>query len=114
MSTQSGEGIAVMPSALMVYGGWDEHEPRQCVELFAPVLQEHGFDVRLSDTLDAYLDAERLRELDLIVPVWTMGTITKEQEAGLLEAVLGGVNVAGWHGGMADSFRDNPNYQFMV
>jgi len=103
-----------MPSALMVYGGWDGHEPKQCVDRFAPILQGHGFDVQLADTLDAYLDAERLKALDLIVPVWTMGTITKEQEAGLLEAVKGGVNIAGWHGGMADSFRNNPNYQFMV
>jgi type 1 glutamine amidotransferase len=43
-----------------------------------------------------------------------MGTITKEQEAGLLAAVRSGVNIAGWHGGMADSFRNNPDYQFMV
>src|SRR3712207_2763330 len=104
MSARPGEGIVVMPSALMVYGGWDGHEPKQCVDRFAPILQGHGFDVQLADTLDAYLDAERLKALDLIVPVWTMGTITKEQEAGLLEAVKGGVNIAGWHGGMADSF----------
>ena len=43
-----------------------------------------------------------------------MGTITREQETGLLEAVASGVGLAGWHGGMADSFRNNPNYQFMV
>src|SRR5215208_6520421 len=85
-------GGNAMPSALMVYGGWDGHEPKRCVDLFAPILQGHGFDVQLSDTLDAYLDAERMRSLDLIVPVWTMGTITKEQEAGLLGAVKGGVN----------------------
>lgn len=103
-----------MPSALMVYGGWEGHEPKKCVDVFAPILQGHGFDVQLADTLDVYLDAERLKTLDLIVPVWTMGTITKEQEKGLLDAVAGGVNIAGWHGGMADSFRDNPDYQFMV
>ena len=50
---------------------------------------------------------------DLIVPVWTMGTITQEQE-GLLDAVRSGVGVAGWHGGMGDSFRNNTEYQFMV
>src|SRR5205814_4459661 len=66
------------------------------------------------DTLDAYLDADKLRRLDLIVPVWTMGTITKEQEQGLLEAVKSGVGLAGWHGTMADSFRNNTEYQFMV
>jgi type 1 glutamine amidotransferase len=103
-----------MPSALMVYGGWDGHEPKQCVDVFSPILEGHGFEVQLSDTLDVYLDADRLRSLDLIVPVWTMGTITKEQEKGLLSAVEGGVNIAGWHGGMADSFRNNTDYQFMV
>jgi uncharacterized protein len=43
-----------------------------------------------------------------------MSTITKEQEQGLLGAVAGGVGFAGWHGGMVDAFRNNPNYQFMV
>ena len=43
-----------------------------------------------------------------------MGTITGEQEAGLLDAVRGGVGIAGWHGGMGDSFRNNTEYQFMV
>ena len=103
-----------MSAALMVYGGWDGHEPKQCVDVFAPILEGHGFDVQLSDTLDVYLDADRLTSLDLIVPVWMMGTITKEQEKGLLSAVEGGVNIAGWHGGMGDSFRNNPDYQFMV
>jgi hypothetical protein len=43
-----------------------------------------------------------------------MGTITPEQEAGLLDAVRSGVGIAGWHGGMGDSFRNNTEYQFMV
>lgn len=100
-------------SALMVLGGWPNHEPRACAEIFAPFLREQGYRVTLSDTLDAYLDPA-LDQLSLIVQVWTMGTITKEQERGLLQAVERGVGYAGWHGGMADSFRDNPSYQFMV
>ena len=103
-----------MPSVLFAYGGWEGHEPKQCVDVFAPLLEGHGFEVQMSDTLDVYLDAERLKGLDLIVPVWTMSSISKEQEAGLLSAIEGGVNVAGWHGGMADSFRNSTNYQFMV
>ena len=43
-----------------------------------------------------------------------MGSITEEQERGLIGAVEGGVGLAGWHGGMADSFRESINYQFMV
>jgi type 1 glutamine amidotransferase len=103
-----------MKRALMVWGGWAGHQPRECVEIFAPILRNHGYDVTISDTLDSYLDAELMGSLDLIVPVWTMGTITREQEAGLLEAVKRGVGIAGWHGGIADSFRNNPDYQFMV
>ncbi|RKY75917.1 MAG: ThuA domain-containing protein [Thermoplasmata archaeon] len=103
-----------MKSALFVWGGWEGHEPKQCVDIFAPYLQEQGYEVEISNTLDTFLDEEKIKFLDLIVPVWTMGTITREQEKGLLEAVKSGVGIAGWHGGMGDAFRQNTEYQFMV
>jgi hypothetical protein len=103
-----------MKRALLVWGGWEGHQPFQSASLFADILSKEGYDVELSDTLDAYLDGAKLQALDLIVPTWTMGTITREQEQGLLEAVKNGVGVAGWHGCMADSFRNNTEYQFMV
>jgi len=103
-----------MKSALMVWGGWDGHEPKQCMEVFEPVLRAEGFEVTCSDTMDAYLDEEKMMSYSLIVPLWTMGQITGEQEKGLLSAVKSGVGIAGWHGGMGDSFRNNTGYQFMV
>ena len=103
-----------MKSALIVWGGWDGHEPKQCVDIFAPYLREQGYQVEIADTLDAYLDSQKIRALSLIVPVWTMGTIERDQERGLLDAVASGVGIAGWHGGMGDSFRNNTEYQFMV
>ncbi|NLF00465.1 MAG: ThuA domain-containing protein [Anaerolineales bacterium] len=103
-----------MKSALVVWGGWEGHEPKQCVDIFVPFLREQGFEVEVSNTLDSYLNREKMMALSLIVPVWTMGTITREQEAGLLEAIRNGVGVAGWHGGMGDAFRNNTEYQFMV
>ncbi len=103
-----------MKSALIVWGGWQGHEPEQGAALFAPFLREQGYEVEVSDTLDAYLNSEKMQSLSLIVPIWTMGTITKEQESGLLDAVRGGAGIAGWHGCMADSFRNNTEYQFMV
>ena len=63
-------------SALLVWGGWPGHSPRECAELFGPWLQEQGYEVEISDTLDAYLDLERLKELSLIVPIWTQGEIS--------------------------------------
>ena len=100
--------------ALVVWGGWDGHEPRQVGEIFAGKLRENGLAVEISDTLDAYLDLEKLKALDLIVPIWTMGSITQPQLRNLLDAVAGGVGIAGCHGGMADSFRNECDYQFMV
>jgi type 1 glutamine amidotransferase len=100
--------------ALFVWGGWEGHEPQKGVNIFAPFLEEQGYEVEISDTLDAYLDEEKMRALSLVVPVWTMGTITREQSQGLLNAVKSGVGIAGWHGCMADSFRNDTEYQFMV
>ncbi|MHB0997702.1 MAG: ThuA domain-containing protein [Armatimonadota bacterium] len=103
-----------MKSALMVWGGWEGHEPKQCVDVFAPILEAEGFKVEISDTLDVYLDEAKMQSLSLIVPCWTCGNITAEQEAGLENAVKSGVGIAGWHGGMADAFRNSCEYQFMV
>ncbi len=100
--------------ALVVWGGWDGHEPKQCVDIFAPWLRGEGFDVTVSDSLDAYLDASLMSSLSLIVPVWTMGPIKREQEQALLATVERGCGIAGWHGGMGDSFRQNTDYQYMV
>lgn len=103
-----------MKSALIVWGGWEGHEPAKGAALFAPFLREQGYEVEIATTLDVYLDEAKMQALDLIVPIWTMGSITGEQERGLLRAVQSGVGIAGWHGCMADSFRNNPDYQFMV
>ena len=103
-----------MKSALFVVGGWEGHEPRPSAEVFTACLKSEGYRTEIVDTLDIYCDAERLRQFDVIVPVWTMGTITSEQEKGLLEAIRSGIGLAGWHGCMADSFRNNTDYQFMV
>jgi len=101
-------------SALIVWGGWEGHEPKQCVDIFAPWLESQGFKVEISHTLDAYLDLEKLKTLDLIVHIFTMSDIKPEQERNLEEAVKSGVGLAGWHGGLGDAHRSAVEYQFMV
>lgn len=100
--------------ALMVWGGWEGHEPKQCVDIFAPILEEAGFAVDIHTTLDIYTDQAQMQSYDLISQVYTMSQISKEQEKGLLETIKAGTGFAGWHGGMADAFRNNTEYQFMV
>jgi uncharacterized protein len=100
--------------ALMTWGGWEGHEPKQTVEIFAALLQEQKYEVEIRDSLGTYEDLAALQGYDLISQCWTMSTITVEQEKNLLAAIESGVGFAGWHGGMGDSFRNNPTYQFMV
>lgn len=102
-----------MKKALIVQGGWDGHFPAATAEILAGLLRPHDFEVTIADTLDAY-KTTNLTELDLIVPNWTMGTIQKDQLQPLLEAVKGGVGLAGMHGGMCDSFRTETEYHFMT
>ena len=101
-------------SALIVWGGWEGHFPKECTNIFGPWLENQGYKVEVSDTLESYLDTEKLKSLNLIVPIWTQGEISKNQESNLLNAVANGVGIAGWHGSMGDSFRMSTNYQFMV
>ena len=99
---------------LFVMGGWKGHEPQKCHDIFVPWMRSEGAEVIVSDSLGIYKDSVFMASLDLVVQIWTMGTIKNEEEKGLLDAVKSGVGIAGWHGGLGDSFRNNVYYQFMV
>ena len=103
-----------MKSALVVWGGWEGHEPEQVAGIVADGLRERGFRVEVSDTLDAFRDADKLKQLDLVVPEWTMSEIEKEQLEGVLEAVRSGTGFAGIHGGAGDAFRMSVDWQDLV
>ncbi|WP_127580263.1 ThuA domain-containing protein [Paenibacillus koleovorans] len=103
-----------MKKALIVWGGWLGHQPQEVAELFRNILEEEQFEVEVSDTLEAFADGEKLKGLDLIIPCWTMGEITRELAANVSKAVQSGVGLAGCHGGMCDSFRMNVDWQFMT
>ena len=69
-----------MKKAWIIQGGWDGHEPVAVSERFAGLLRGEGFEVEIFDTLQVMADRrDELNELDLLVPVWTMGSITGEQ-----------------------------------
>ncbi|MEO6299087.1 MAG: ThuA domain-containing protein [Paracoccaceae bacterium] len=103
-----------MAKALITWGGWPGHEPDKVAALFAGDLRHAGFEVEVSDTLACFDDAGALADLSLIVPVWTMSTIAKEQSQNVADAVAAGVGLAGCHGGMCDAFRNDNLWQFMT
>ncbi|WP_339320792.1 ThuA domain-containing protein [Paenibacillus sp. FSL W8-0194] len=103
-----------MKKALIVWGGWLGHQPEEVSALFRGILEGEGYEVEVSDTLAAFDDGEKLKTLDLIIPVWTMGEISQERVNRVSEAVQNGVGLAGCHGGMCDAFRNNVDWQFMT
>lgn len=103
-----------MKKALIVWGGWDGHEPDRVAKVFGDLLTAEGFEVEISDTLDAFADAAAVKALHLIVPVWTMGQIKPEQVGPVIKAVADGTGIVGCHGGMCDAFRGDVAWQFMT
>jgi type 1 glutamine amidotransferase len=100
-------------NALIVWGGWEGHQPGQCAGIVEKFLLEDGFVVAKENTTTIFADPE-LGRYDLIVPIYTMGSIADAESKNLSAAVESGVGLAGFHGGMGDSFRANADYQFMT
>ncbi len=103
-----------MKKALLVQGGWDGHEPKLTSARFARLLEKNGYECIISDTLTVLDDLDYLKSLDLIIACWTMSTIEKQQSENVSAAVASGVGLAGCHGGMCDSFREDVRWQFMT
>lgn len=100
---------------LFTYGGWNGHEPEKFRDYMVPWLKEEGAEVVVHANLDPYTDKKLMDSIDLVMQIFTISQISKEQEKGLLEAIeKNGTGMAGWHGGMCDAFRNNPDYQYMT
>lgn len=101
-----------MRQALIVWGGWDGHEPEEGARVVKAMLEEEGFGVRVETTTEIFADPS-IADLSLIVPIYTMAKLAKNEELNLTKAVEGGVGLGGYHGGMCDAFREATEYQFM-
>ncbi len=101
-------------SALVVRGGWFGHQPIEATDLFIPHLDENGFQVRVEESPAVYADAAYLAGVDLIVQCMTMSSIERDEFEGLRAAVEAGTGLAGWHGGIADSYRNTSDYLHLI
>ena len=101
-------------TALIVRGGWDGHQPVETTDSVVPFLRDNGYGVELSESNAVYADERLMATVDLIVQVDTMSTVGEGELAGLTAAVIGGTGFAGWHGGIADAYRNSPDYLQLV
>jgi type 1 glutamine amidotransferase len=100
--------------ALVTWGGWDGHHPETFKDMIVPWLRDENFEVTVANSLEPYADSDLMETVDVVVQFWTMGEISDAQLEGLLTAVQNGTGIAGWHGGIGDSFRNRPRYLYMI
>jgi type 1 glutamine amidotransferase len=101
-------------TALVVRGGWEGHQPVQATDRFIPHLEANGFDVRVEDAPAVYAEPDHMAGVDLVMQCVTMSTIAPDELAGLTSAVAAGTGLAGWHGGIADSYRASSDYLHLI
>ena len=101
-------------NVLVVWGGWEGHQPEVFANLVEKWLISQKSNYKISNGIEAYDDYQELIKYDLIIQSITMGEIDGKRVNNLIKAVGNGVGIAGAHGGLGDSFRNNPNYQFMI
>ncbi|MCP2282232.1 hypothetical protein APR04_001127 [Promicromonospora umidemergens] len=100
--------------ALIVRGGWDGHQPVETTDAFLPFLDEHGYEVRVEDETTVYTDTGYMAGVDVVIQTNTMSTIAGDELRGLIAAVRNGAGLAGWHGGIADSYRSSSDYLQLI
>lgn len=100
-------------NALIFWGGWYGHTPDRSAAVVRDMLTANDFGVEVEPGT-AILASADLSVFDLIVPMVTMSAIEKPELVALTDAVRAGAGLAGFHGTMGDSFRNETEYQFMV
>jgi len=101
-------------AALVVRGGWFGHEPVEATDMFIPYLEQNEFQVRVEESPGVYADRDYMAGVDLIMQCMTMSTIERAEFEGLQDAIAAGTGLAGWHGGIADSYRNTADYLHLI
>lgn len=97
--------------ALVVWGGMKLHTPERGAHVVRSLLEAEGFAVTVTPDYDA-LGADDVGSNDLVVPVITDGELAPEKMSNLIAAVRAGTGLAGYHMGLATSFRSSVPFRY--
>ena len=100
-----------MKKALVVWGGMELHTPERSAHVVRELLEAEGFAVTVTPDYEA-LGAEDVGSNDLVVPVITDGVLAPEKMANLVAAIRAGTGLAGFHMGLATSFRSSVPFRY--
>lgn len=101
-----------MPRALIVWGGWEGHRPREMAEAIGQLLGTEGYDTIITRDYAA-LGAPDVGTMDLVVPIITNDEVDRETIQRLTAAVRAGTGLGGPHS-PSTSFRSVVEYHFLL
>lgn len=101
----------IAKKALVVWGGMELHTPERSANVVRELLEAEGFAVSVTGDYEA-LGAEDVGSNDLVVPVITDGVLAPGKMANLVAAIRAGTGLAGFHMGLATSFRSSVPFRY--
>lgn len=101
-----------MRKAIIVWGGWQGHEPEACAAIVGEMLRQDGFAVEITGDLGIFA-SQAVAQADLLVPIITGETIEQKHAEALVEAVRGGLGLAGHHGSLATTFKESGPFRYV-
>jgi type 1 glutamine amidotransferase len=101
-----------MRKAIIVWGGWQGHEPEQCAGIVSELLAEDGFQAEVTSDLGIF-GSPVLAEVDLLIPIITGEVLEKAHAETLVKAVRGGLGLGGHHGALATSFKESAPFRYL-
>lgn len=88
-----------MKKVLIIWGGWEGHEPQHTAEKLYKVLIDKEYIVESTSNFGVLLNGN-LGNYDVIIPIWSCGIKGDIYLSQLLKAVESGVGIATFHGGI--------------
>jgi len=101
-------------NVVIVYGGYPPHQPKKFAKKIEKWLLKNNARVTLSESTKIYANNKIMDKIDLIIQSVTMLDINRNEFKGLVRAISNGTGLAGFHGGLGDSFRNSTEYQYVV
>ncbi|MGF2118633.1 ThuA domain-containing protein [Enterococcus casseliflavus] len=103
-----------MKQALIIYGGWEGHVPKETSQFYQTLLESEGYQVTLASDFEPLYHKEELKRLDLLIMNWTRGELPDEPLQNVTQAVAEGLGLAGVHGGFASAFQASKGWLFLT
>lgn len=100
-----------MKRALIVWGGYEPHEPEKGAHVVRGMLEAEGFEVVVSPDYTVLATAGAY---DLVMPQVTRGELDGDSTIAFADAIEAGTGVAGFHYGLAATFHGNMRIRMLA